>query len=156
MGLSLRVKIETAVCVAVLSIFGWLLLYAVLVTRAEIRDDQRKQDLTTLKQALEQYNNRHHGYPAAPPNQSPCTTSDEKDSWFFSEASSKGYRYCAAAGQQGLADGFFLETALEHTQPTGTFKDEDERRKFRYRVLEEDGKLLYRICGGTEDQCGYD
>lgn len=145
--------------------------YSVLYARTAVRDDLRKQDITNLKRALEAYNNLHTFYITPPNGKVGCTTSSS-DSWFFGEHSplikeqfidaiphdvreSRGhiYSYCVTNIQKKTANSFYLEAELESNVPEGIFFDQDEQRKFDYRVLYENGKTLYRVCGGEEKQC---
>lgn len=153
------------------ALFLGITAYSVSYARAAVRDDLRKQDITNLKRAIEQYYNIEELYPISPNRRTGCTTSS-KDSWFFSDESpllhgqfidaiphdvreNKGfvYSYCVTQAPKKQATAFYLEARLESNEPKGIFFDEDEQRKFHYRVLEEDGKKLYRVCGGEEKQC---
>lgn len=144
---------------------------SILHARTVVRDNLRKEDMTNLKRALEQYNNLHTLYVTPPDGKVGCTKSSS-DSWFFGESSpllkeqfidaiphdvreSKGmvYSYCVTKIDNKRAISFYLEAMLESNHPEGIFFDEDEKRKFDYRILREDGTLLYRVCGGEEQQC---
>jgi type II secretory pathway pseudopilin PulG len=154
-------------------VLSFLALYSIFYARTAVRDDLRKQDITNIKHALEQYFNTHEFYVTSPENSQQLTcTQNSPDSWLFSDASpllreqfidaiphdvreSKGhvYRYCVTSLSRGKATGFYLEAQLESKAPVGVFFDEDEERKFGFRVLKENGKRLYRVCGGQETQC---
>lgn len=150
-----------------------LLVRATVYARQEVRDDLRKQDLTNIKRALEQYFNAHEQYigPTAAASQSACTTSDDTNSWLFGtpspllqekfitamphdvrEQNGHHYRYCTSVAN-GQAAGFVLEAQLESAATPGIFFDEDEQRKFHYRILENNGQTIYRLCGGDEPSC---
>lgn len=165
---------QEAVGIAVIG--GILLLFffipALLTARAEVRDDLRRTDITNLKHAAEQYFNLHEYYPTPPTDSSPCTSSGA-DSWLFGEQSlffhdrhidviphdlreSRGhvYTYCVTSTDVAdHTDGYFLQAVLERPQPERRAFDEDEDRKFHYRVLHDGERVLYRVCGGREKQC---
>lgn len=160
----------TAICILCTVFFGFA-LYGVMHARTAVRDDLRRQDITNLKRALEQYYNVHNSYISAPGNVLGCTHSSP-DSWFFGEKSpivtgqfidaiphdvreQKGYMYtyCATINSDTQATGFYLQAMQESEKDEGVFFDEDEQRKFDYRILKENGKNLYRVCGGEELQC---
>lgn len=145
--------------------------YSIVYSRTAVRDDLRRQDITNLKRSLEAYNNLHTFYITPPDAQLGCTTSSS-DSWFFGEESplvkeqfidaiphdvreNKGfmYSYCVTGIQKRVTNSFYLEATLESNVPEGVYFDEDEKRKFDYRILYENGKTLYRVCGGEEKQC---
>lgn len=151
--------------------FLMIALFSISYARAAVRDDLRKQDMTNIKRALEQYYNAHEFYVSPPDGQISCTQSSPP-SWLFGDASpllqeqfidaiphdvreSRGftYTYCVTSLQGAYADGFYLEATLESNEPVGISFDEDEQRKFGYRVLRENGQRLYRVCGGKESQC---
>lgn len=152
-------------------LFTGIAAYSISYARAAVRDDLRKQDLTNIKRSLEQYYNAHEFY-VTPPNGKTGCTENTQDSWFFSDNSpllkeqfidalphdvreSKGfsYLYCVSAIKNNHTSGFYLEASLEANVDEGVFFDEDENRKFGYRVLLEHDKKIYRICGGEEQQC---
>lgn len=167
-----RAQWEYAAAAAIALLIIALLIPAILTARASIRDDLRRSDITNLKRAAEMYYNQHNFYPTPPGNQPSCTSVTEQDSWLFGGTSpllkeqhinaiphdvreSRGhtYRYCATQIAGGNIAGYFFEAQLEVGQPETVALDEDETRNFHYRVLREDGKILYRVCGGTETQC---
>ncbi len=148
-----------------------LSMYSVSYARQAVRDDLRKQDITNMKRALEQYYNAHDSY-LLPPTKTPDCTTNTQESWFFGDSSpllreqlidaiphdvreSRGftYTYCVTSVSNNRATGFYLQASLEGDEPEGVFFDEDEKRKFNYLVLLEQGKRLYRVCGGEELQC---
>lgn len=153
-----------------LFLFG-IISYSVIYSRAGVRDDLRKQDITHLKIALEKYFNAHDSYVREPKYSIGCTTTSET-SWFFGntspllreqfidaiphdvrENSNHLYTYCITSVEKKHATGYYLEATLENQATDGTYFDEDEHRKFDYRILHKNGKTLYRVCGGTETQC---
>lgn len=148
------------------------LLQAVVPARAEVRDDLRRQDITNLKRSIEQYFNRREFYPTPPTGKSACTSSSP-DSWFFGKSSpllreqyidviphdvreyrEHYYAYCTTTSDSaGKTQGYYLQAQLERPEvPLRSF-DEDESRKFYFRILREDDQVLYRVCGGNEKQC---
>lgn len=148
-----------------------LVIPALLAARATVRDDLRQTDITNLKRALEQYYNVHLSY-VTPLGTEGCTASG-RESWFFGDASpllreqfidaiphdireadGLTYRYCVTKRDTaGRASGYFLEAQLERWQAARHNFDEDERRKFHYQILHQDGTVLYRVCGGEEQRC---
>ena len=167
-----RARREYIVLGAIGIIFLILLFNAVLTARTAVRDDLRRADITNLKRAAEMYFNRHNFYPTPPDKSIICTESSDQNSWLFGNASpllqeqhidalphdvreSRGhiYRYCATKIPEEVTNGYFFEAELEIDEPETIAFDEDETRKFYYRVLHEDGKTLYRVCGGIETQC---
>lgn len=169
--MELRAKRELTVVLTASILLLFLASYSVSYARTAVRDDLRKQDMTNLKRALERYNNLHTFYVTPPDGKVGCTSSSA-DSWFFGEQSplvkeqfidaiphdvreDRGftYSYCTTDIQKKVATSFYLEAMFESDMPEGIFFDEDEQRKFDYRVLYENGKTLYRVCGGEEKQC---
>ena len=146
-------------------------LYSSLYARSVVRDDIRKQDITNLKRAIEQYNNAHAFYPTPPSGSSECSKSSPQD-WLLGEDSSllkehfidaiphdtresKGfaYMYCPTVISKGHTTGFYLQAQFESDQAEGVFFDDDEHRKFGYRILNNNDTKLYRVCGGDDHQC---
>lgn len=166
-----RVQRELTTIVVVGCIVLGIAAYSVNFSRAQVRDDLRKQDITNLKRSLEQYNNVHESYVSSPTTEKECTQSSS-GSWFFGDTSPilneqfidaiphdvrehKGhvYTYCVTSTNDKQATGFYLQAILEADIEEGVYFDEDEKRKFGYRILREDNKLLYRVCGGEDVQC---
>ena len=110
-----------------------MLIPSLLTARAEFRDGLRRQDVAMLKHNAEMYFNEHNVYPSSL-NTSP-------------------YRYVVTKTQDQAASGYYIEAELEVAQSDRTAFDEDEQRKYFYRILHKDGKTLYRVCGGDEKQC---
>lgn len=167
-----RPQIEYLAAGIISAILLVFLLNAVVHARAAVRDDLRRTDITTLKRGAEMYYNQHAFYPAPPENEPSCTEVSNENSWLFHPQSpllkeqhinaiphdvreSRGhtYKYCATHVESGHTIGYFFEAQLEVDQPEIVTLDEDETRNFTYRILHEDGKILYRVCGGTETQC---
>ncbi|MGH9857590.1 MAG: hypothetical protein ACRD4B_07075 [Acidobacteriota bacterium] len=155
-----------------LVLLGGLLLSSFITARAQVRDELRKQDLTNLKHAVEMYNNAHGYYPAPPSGTPGCTRSDDRSSWLFNEESpllkeqhldaiphdvreQRGhiYTYCVTDVKDNQGLGFYLQAQFEVDQADTRTFDEDESRKFHYRILHDEETILYRICGGNEKQC---
>jgi hypothetical protein len=144
-----------------LGVFIAALIPSLIAARTHVRDGLRRADITYLKRSLEQFNNEHDHYP--PLEKSDCVTSREPDHWPFIAAlphdvrEERGflYRYCVTSANPatGGAAGYFLEAQLEVDQADQTAFDEDELRKFYFRILHEDNRILYRVCGGEEKQC---
>lgn len=166
-----RAKKELLTVIGIGLIVAGIALYSIAYARSAVRDDLRKQDITNLKRALEQYYNLHEFYPGESKNTVSCTASGP-DSWLFGDTSpllkeqfidaiphdvreSRGftYSYCITGVSNNRTTAFYLQAMLESNEKEGMFFDEDEQRKFNYRVLREDGKTLYRVCGGEELQC---
>lgn len=159
-----------------LVIFALLALFFIVpafqAARAEVRDDLRRQDITNLKRALEGYNNIYTHYVTPPKAAAACTTSSA-DSWFFGERSpllkeqvldviphdvreqaGLVYTYCVTQwDENGQAGGYYLQATLEQDALDMVGFDEDELRKFSYRIMHEAGRVQYRVCGGNEKQC---
>ncbi len=159
-----------------LGIFALLALVFIVpafhAARAEVRDDLRRQDIANLKHALEQYYNIYEYYPT-PPNALPACTGNSPESWFFGETSpllrdqildviphdiredqDRYYSYCVTGNDgSGRTQGYYLQAHLERPEPARREFDEDEQRKFFYRIMHEAGRVQYRVCGGTEKQC---
>lgn len=167
-----RARGEAIILSLAILVFIALLGNAVWQARQTVRDGLRQQDITNLKRALEKYNNRHNSYPAPLEGATACTAATDNDSWFFGDRSvllkegdidaiphdlreKRGYvyRYCATNTDNKTGQGYFIEAQLEQTLPPIIAFDEDESRKFTYQILSENGKTLYRVCGGTERQC---
>lgn len=174
-----RAHIEYLAAAAIAAIVLALLIPAILNAWAAVRDDLRRADITNLKHALEMYNNQHVFYPTPPSGAEAlreggpvCTRNDDVNSWLFGVASpllkeqhidalphdvresrGRAYSYCVTNIQNSATAGYYLEAELEVEQPDTVDHDYDETRNFDYRVLHEGGKILYRVCGGTETQC---
>lgn len=155
---------ELIIIVVGSTLFILLTLYSIGYARAAVRDDLRMQDITNLKRALEQYYNEHEFYVSPSNSKIGCTVLDDTSPLLqeqFIDAiphdvrEAKGfiYSYCVTSAPKNRTTGFYLEASLESNKPKGVFFDEDELRKFDYRVLAENDRLLYRVCGGEEKQC---
>lgn len=139
--MSPRARWEAVALVVLLLVLLAFAIPAFLHARAEVRDDLRRDDLTNLKRELEQYNNKFKVYPAISGGQEGCTPKGS-------------YTYCVTQVEAGQTVGFYVEAQLEVPQPDTIGFDEDESRKFAYRIINENHRTLYRVCGGTETQCG--
>lgn len=146
--------------------------YAFMFGRATVRDELRLADLTNIKHALEKYNNIYTFYTTGPTYEVGCTYSDDPQSWFFGsqspllkaqvidalphdvrETPDRRYAYCTTSLSNNKTDGYYLEARLEVDQPDRLVFDEDEERKFYYRILHENDRIFLRLCGGVEKQC---
>lgn len=125
---------------ALLIIYLAFLIPALVHERTLVRDDLRKADLGTIKFGLEMYYNKHTYFPPTPDGKIGCTNYG-------------GYRYCVTSLENKHASGFYLQAQLESRQPEARGFDEDEHRKYDFRVLREGTATLYRVCGGVELQC---
>ena len=169
--LDMRTKYEIVLLGVITAILLAFLVNSFLFARTAVRDDLRREDITNLKRAAELYNNKFGYYPTPPSKLTECTSSDPS-SWLLGENSplvedhfinaiphdvreSKGhvYSYCVTNIEDGRAMDYYFEAELEITEDEERAFDEDESRKFDYRILHEDGKVLYRVCGGNEEQC---
>ncbi len=167
-----QIRYELISVISLAVVLAALGAHSILYARSVVRDDLRKQDIANIKRSAEQYFNAHNSYPAATIHTIGCTQSS-KDSWFFGESSpllreqfidaiphdvreSKGfvYSYCITGIEKNIVTSFYLQAQLESQAKDGVFFDEDEHRKFNFRILHENGKTLYRVCGGQEHQCG--
>lgn len=107
------------------------LVPALLHARAERRDGIRRQEVRQFKQLMEERNNELGFYP------------------YELDASPHVFVVTEGEGQQ--ADGWYLRAELENqAEPTAGF---DEEYNVYYRVVREDEKTYYDICGGTL-RCG--
>lgn len=169
-------RMETVIIGVLLLAFVFFLMPALRYTRREYRDGLQRQLVRETKTALEQWYNVHAGFPPHPSGDLPwCGSTEDPDDWFFThflkretslitairvprQRSDPILRYCPTSlfergdGAPPLASGFFLETNLKNTRA--------EQRAFNAehnmfeRTLVVDGQSLYRVCGGTETQCG--
>lgn len=108
------------------------LLPSLFIQRAEVRDDLKRQDIATLKRQAEDFYNQHEYYPDELPSP---------------------YRYLITDTAAQHTQGYYLEAQLERPSVNMVGFDEDEKRKYHFRVLSENNQTLYRVCGGTELQC---
>lgn len=167
-----RPQIEYTVATVIMVVFFVLLINSILHARTGVRDDLRRTDLANLKRALEMYNNQHVFYPTPPDNQPGCTYSHDPNSWLFGDTSpllkeqhidaiphdvreSRGhtYAYCVTKIISGATQAYYLEAQLEIDQPDTVDHDHDENRNYGYRILHDGKNILYRVCGGSEEQC---
>lgn len=170
--MDMRAKREYLTLGTIGIIFLCFLGYSLLFSRTHIRDDLRKQDVTNLKRAVEQYNNATTYYPTPPDKQIGCTNSTDSNSWFFGsnsplldemvidaiphdvrEHEGYVYSYCVTRLENGVTKDFYIQAQLEIPAEDIRAFDEDELRKFDYRIVNENGMTLYRVCGGDELQC---
>ncbi|TSC63495.1 MAG: hypothetical protein G01um1014106_483 [Parcubacteria group bacterium Gr01-1014_106] len=152
-----------------------LFAYAAGYARREYRDGLRRQYVREMKSELERSFNTVNGFPLHPSGDLGwCGSTEDPEDWFFTAflkrerrwssalytpAQQNGiFRYCptAVGGKtttgRPLAAGFFLEAALENRDPdTGGFNTEYNMFE---RTLTESGHTVFRVCGGTEAQCG--
>lgn len=149
---------EYLVLAILIFIFVAALIPSLLASSALTRDGLRKQDITYLKRAMEDYYNVHLAYPLP---RDACISSANPYLWTFvsvlphdvRESSGHRYRYCVTLSHAAGATGYFLEAQFETDSPDQRAFDEDEQRKFHYRIMHENGMVLYRVCGGEEQQC---
>lgn len=133
-------KKEYVVLLALLLIYLTFLVPALLHERTLVRDDRRKAELGTIKFGLEMYNNKYKYFPPTPDGKIGCTAYGS-------------YTYCVTSLDNKHASGFYLQAQLESRQPEARGFDEDEQRKYDFRVLHQGMTTLYRVCGGVELQC---
>lgn len=108
------------------------LVPSLITQRVEARDDLKRQDIAVLKRQAEDFYNRYEYYPDTLPSP---------------------YRYVVTNTAANHTQGYYLEAQLERRAPDALGFDEDEKRKYHFRVLNEKSHTLYRVCGGTETQC---
>lgn len=108
------------------------LLPSFFIQRAEVRDDLKRQDIAALKRQAEDFYNQYEYYPDELPSP---------------------YRYVVTDTAAQHTQGYYLETKLERPSVNMVGFDEDEKRKYHFRVVNENNQTLYRVCGGTEIQC---
>lgn len=126
---------ESLVLAGLIAMFLLALLPSLLTQRAEVRDDLKRQDIATLKRQAEDFYNQHEYYPDELPSP---------------------YRYMVTDTAANHTQGYYLEAQLERPQADTLGFDEDEKRKYHFRVLNVNNQTLYRVCGGTERQCQSD
>ena len=134
MRLSLAQKEATALA-ALAALLLVALLPSLLIQRTEVRDDLKRQAIATLKRQAEDFYNKHEYYPDELPSP---------------------YRYVVTDTAATHTQGYYLEAQLERPQVDTRGFDEDEKRKYHFRMLNENNQILYRVCGGTEMQCQSD
>lgn len=152
---------EYLVLALLVGFFIAALIPSLLTTRAAVRDGLRKENITYLKRSLEDFYNQHATYPLPAAT---CITSTNPQDWNFAPTlphdvrESKGfaYRYCVTSRNSRGATGYYLEARFEREASDQQAFDEDEQRKFHYRILHANGQTLYRVCGGEEQQCKQD
>lgn len=114
-------------------IFLALLFPALMYARRETRDGIRRNEIAAFKQVLEQYYNTHETYPRvfdASPHE-----------YVVSEADGAG------------AKSWYLRAQLENKHTAEAGYDEDEGRKYNFRLVQEGSVTFYEVCGGTPE-CG--
>lgn len=167
---------EAVVLGAIIVIFLVLFVGAARYARQEYRDGLRRHHLREIKFELERSFNTMNGFPLHPSGDlSWCGSTEDSEDWFFTAflkrerrwanpvgtpSSSHGmfYRYCPTvlggktAKGKPLAAGFFLEAIMENA------REDSHGFNTEYNIFErtvaENGQTLFRICGGTEPQCG--
>lgn len=171
--LSQQFQWELAAVLVFVVLIAAYMIPAIGYTRADVRDDLRKTDIAQLKQALERYNNTAKHYVPSPDGHLACTNSIDVNSWLFGpnsplvkqkivtaiphdvrESATQNYQYCITDIQNNQVTAYYLQAQLENYQPDQIGFDEDEARKYAFRILNENGHTLYRVCGGSEKQCG--
>ncbi len=153
-------------------VFLVALVPALAHAQREYRDGVRRDRLRHVKRDLEDWYNRTNAFPLPPSGDAArCGTSDDRGDWFFTghriEDFSRSpvhdptnrspfvFRYCPTARTPGDPPGataFFLESTLEN--PAAERAGFNFEHNILERVLTVDGRSVYRICGGTEAQCG--
>lgn len=131
MRLSLAQK-EAVTLAALVVLLLLALVPSLLTQRAEVRDDLKRQDIAALKRQAEDFYNQHEYYPDELPSP---------------------YRYVVTDTAAQHTQGYYLETQLERPLANTLGFDEDEKRKYHFRVVNENKQTLYRVCGGIELQC---
>lgn len=166
---------QEAVTLLVLAVLFLLFAVPALGYAArEGRDGERRERIRTLKTELERFNNEQQGFPLHPSgNAGVCGESSDPDDWFFTHflstrwlsppvdprhAAGKALRYCPTSviersGQSPrAAGGFYLEAELENLRPEEAGFN-SEHNVFE-RTLTVGRVSVYRLCGGSETQCG--
>lgn len=146
------------------------LVPALITARKEARDGVRRDDLTALKNALEQYQNVAQAYPAAPREpRVGCAVSRETD-WFFGSSSplrqkklfparmidtdsGRRYEYCVVEGDTHGATAWYLRTRLENLHASESGFDSEGGHNYWFRTVREGRTTFFDICGGTF-RCG--
>ncbi len=114
-------------------VFLALLFPALRYARRETRDGIRRNEIAAFKQVLEQYYNTHETYPA--------------------EFDASPHRYVVTEMDGAGARAWYLRAQLENKHPTQAGYDEDEGRKYNFRLVQKGSVTFYEVCGGTPD-CG--
>ncbi len=130
-----RAQKETISLAALVVLLLVALVPSLLRQRTEVRDDLKRQAIATLKRQAEDFYNKHEYYPDQLPSP---------------------YRYVVTDTAAMHTQGYYLEAHMERPQADTRGFDEDEKRKYHFRVLNENNQILYRVCGGTEMQCQSD
>lgn len=129
-----RAQVEYLVLLGGAICFLSFLIPSLRAQRALARDDGRQQIIAYLRRELEDYNNKHNYYPLT-----------------FTTPAGFEYVTTQTSGQQAV--GYYLQTALEYSPSGNGGFDEDEARKYFYLIVQDHGRILYRVCGGLENQC---
>lgn len=127
-----RARIEFAVIGLLALIFGLALLPAARFSRREQRDEIRRDAVAAAKIKLEQYFNKHNQYPL--------------------EFEVPTYQYVVTQKDATSALGWYVRAELENPHRSTSDFDFDAGRNYRYRVVNQDDKVFYDVCGG-EDPC---
>lgn len=124
---------EAFVLLAALIIFMGLLYPALLHARREARDGIRRNEVAAFKKLLEQYYNEHETYPLK-----------------FSAAP---HEYIVTSSTSIGVTAWYLRAQLENSHGSQAGHDEDEGRKYDFRLIREGESTYYEVCGGTPT-CG--
>ncbi len=110
-------------------VFLALLFPALLYARREARDGIRRNEIAAFKQVLEQHYNKYEAYPL--------------------EFNAHPHEYVVIEKAGTEAASWYLRAELENPHTTSAGHDEDEGRKYDYRLIHTEGRTYYEVCGGT-------
>jgi type II secretory pathway pseudopilin PulG len=126
-------KWEWGIVVLAIILMLLALIPSLQYARREVRDGMRRNELLAFKRELEQYFNKQENYPV--------------------EYDASPHEYVVLEDYEGGATHWYLRAELENRRmPTAGF---DEEYNVFFRVLHQDQKTFYDICGG-ELRCGED
>lgn len=128
-------KIEIFVFTVLILLFIGFLVPSLQYARRERQDGVRRDEIALLKQSLEQKNNEVGYYPI--------------------EFDASPYTYIVEQADAKAAIAWYLRTELENPSEEVNGFDEEGGRNYYFRVVKEEGKTYYDVCGGTFT-CGVD
>jgi hypothetical protein len=118
--------------IAVASLFIAFIIFLIpslIYARRELWDSTQIRQMIKVKEKLEQYNNKHQTYPL--------------------EFKNPPFEYVVTEKDSKGALAWYLRTPTKNTLTSKNGFDEEEGRNYYFRIVNENNKTFYDICGGS-------
>lgn len=127
--MSPNAKKEKIAVASLLILFFIFLLPSLLYARRELWDSAQIRQMIKVKEKLEQYNNIHQTYPL--------------------EFKNQPFEYVVTEKDTEGALSWYLRTPMKNQLTAKNGFDEEQGRNYYFRIVNENKKTYYDICGGN-------